>query len=104
MMRVCHLVLEKNTFYENGQVLTNLLASGSATFVGNTISGAKDRIVNFPSGRSRMNGNNFMDFQKGTLLFANVSTEEVDMRGNYWDVDSEDDIEAVILDQHDMPT
>lgn len=102
MMRVCHLVLEKNTFYENGQVLTNLLASGSATFVGNTISGAKDRIVNFPSGRSRMNGNNFLDFQKGILLFANVSTEDVDMRGNYWDVESEDEIASVVFDKHDV--
>lgn len=103
MMRVCHLVFEHNTFYENGQVLTNLLASGSATFVGNTISGAKDRIVSFPSSRSRMNGNNFMDFQKGALLFANVSTEDVDIRGNYWDVESEDEIASVILDKHDMP-
>ena len=103
MMRVCHLIFEHNTFYENGQVLTNLLASGSATFVGNTISGAKDRIVNFPSGRSRMNGNNFMNFQKGALLFANVSTEDVDMRGNFWDVESEDEIASVILDKHDVP-
>ena len=103
MMRVCHLVFDHNTFYENGQVLTNLLASGSASFVGNTISGTNDRIVNFPSGRSRMNGNNFMDFQKDVLLFANVSTEDVDLRGNYWDVDSEDEIESVIFDQHDVP-
>ena len=103
MMRVCHLVFEHNTFYENGLLLTNLLASGSATFVGNTISEAKSRIVNFPSGRSRMNGNNFLHYQKDALLFANVSTENVDMRGNYWDAETEEGIGAVILDEHDVP-
>lgn len=102
MTRVCHIVLEHNTFYENGLVLSNLLASGSATFVGNTISEADDRIVNFSSGKSRMNGNNFLHYRKDRILFANVSTEEVDMSGNYWDADSDDEIEAVILDGHDM--
>lgn len=103
MMRVCHLVFEHNTFYENGLVLTNLLASGSATFVGNTISEAKDRIASYTSGRSRMNGNNFLHYKKDALLFANVSTEEVDMRGNYWDADSVEEIESVIFDVHDVP-
>lgn len=103
MMRVCHLVLESNTFYDNGLVLTNLLASGSASFVGNTISEAKDRVVSYTSGRSRMNGNNFLHYKKDALLFANVSTEEIDMRGNYWDADSEEEIESVILDVHDVP-
>ena len=103
MMRVCHLVFEHNTFYDNGLVLTNLLASGSATFVGNTISEAKDRIVNFLSGKSKMNGNNFLHYKKDAFLFANVSTEEVDMRGNYWDAVSVDEIESVIFDMHDVP-
>ena len=102
MMRVCHLVFEQNTFFENGQVLTNLLASGSATFVGNTISEAKDRIVTYSSGRSRMNGNNFLHYKKDVLLFANATTENVDMRYNYWDAASEDEIASVILDTHDV--
>ena len=102
MMRVCHLVFEHNTFYDNGLVLTNLLASGSASFLNNTISEAKDRIVNFASGKSRMNGNNFLHYKKDMLLFANVSTEEVDMRGNYWDAESVDEIESVIFDMHDV--
>lgn len=102
MIRVCHLVFEHNTFYDNGLVLTNLLASGSATFVGNTISEAKSRIVNYSSGKSRMNGNNFLHYQKDVHLFVNASSEEVDMRGNYWDTESVGEIESVILDMHDV--
>ena len=102
MTRVCHILFKHNTFYDNGLVLTNLLASGSATFVGNVISEAKDRIVSYPSGKSKMNGNNFLHYKKDELLFANVSTEEVDMRGNYWDAESVDEIELVIFDKHDV--
>ena len=102
MTRVCHILFRHNTFYDNGLVLTNLLASGSATFVGNVISEAKDRIVSYPSGKSKMNGNNFLHYKKDELLFANVSTEEVDMRGNYWDAESVDEIESVIFDKHDV--
>ena len=102
MTRVCHILFKHNTFYDNGLVLTNLLASGSATFVGNVISEAKDRIVSYPSGKSKMNGNNFLHYKKDELLFANVSTEEVDMRGNYWDAASVDEIESVIFDKHDV--
>ena len=104
MMRVCHLFFKNNTFYENGLVLSNLLTSGSATFVGNTISEAKDKIVSFPSSRSRMYGNNFLHYKKDVVLFANLSSEDVDLRGNYWDANSEDEIEAVIYDQHDVAT
>ena len=104
MMRVCHLFFKHNTFYENGLVLSNMLPSGSAVFEGNTISEAKDRIVSFPSGRSRMNGNNFLHYKKDEIMFANLSSEDVDMRGNYWDVDSVAEIGSVILDKHDTPT
>lgn len=104
MMRVCHLVFEKNTFFDNELVVTNVLESGSVTMVGNTISEAKKRIVSFPSGLSRMNGNNFLHYKKDAILFANVSTDDVDMRGNFWDVESVDEIETVILDRHDTPS
>ena len=104
MMRVCHLVFEGNTFYDNELTLTNVLAAGSVTFVGNTISEAKKRVVSFPSGLSRMNGNNFLHYKKDVTLFANVSTEDIDMRGNYWDAESVAEIESVILDKHDTPS
>ena len=52
MLRVCHLIIDGNTFYDNDLVLTNLLASGSATFTRNVISEAKKRIVSFLSGLS----------------------------------------------------
>ncbi len=104
MMRICHLVVEDNSFYDNELTITNLIASGSMSFVGNTISEAKKRIVTFPSGLSRMNRNNFMHFKKDVILFANVSPDDIDIRGNYWDVDSPDDIDAVILDKHDTPS
>ena len=104
MMRVCHLLLEHNTFFENELTLTNLLASGSAVFVGNTISEAKKRIVSYPSGKSRMNGNNFLHFQKNTTLFANVSTDVIDMQGNHWGDATEAEIASVVLDAHDTPT
>ena len=104
MMRVCHLVIEHNTFYDNELTITNLLAAGSVTFEGNTISEAKKRIVNFPSGLSRMNGNNFLRYKKDAILFANVSTEDIDLRGNFWDAESAAEIESVILDKHDSPS
>ena len=103
MMRVCHLVVEHNTFFDNELTITNLQTSGSMCFVGNTISEAKKRVVNFPSDKSRLNGNNFLHYKKDAILFANVTTEDIDMRGNYWDAESTADIESVILDQHDAP-
>lgn len=103
MLRVCHLILDGNTFYDNKLVLTNLLASGSATFTSNVISEAPKRIVSFPSGLSRLNGNNFLKYNTSTTLFANVSAEDIDMRGNYWDTDNTNVIESVIIDKHDSP-
>ena len=103
MMRVCHLVVEHNTFFENELTISNLIADGSISFVGNTISEAKKRIVSFPSNKSRMNGNNFLHFKKRTTLFANVTTDDIDMRGNYWDAETVADIESVILDKNDSP-
>ena len=101
MLRVCHLIFEHNTFYDNGFTLTNLLMSGSANFQGNTISEAQRRIVSFSSGKSRMNGNNFLHYKRDATLFANTSMEDVDMRGNYWDTQSTTDIDAVIIDKND---
>ena len=103
MMRVCHLVVEHNTFFENELTISNLMADGSISFIGNTISEAKKRIVSFPSNKSRMNGNNFLHFKKRTTLFANVTTDDIDMRGNYWDAETVADIESVILDKNDSP-
>lgn len=103
MMRVCHLVVEHNTFFDNELTITNLQTSGSMRFVGNTISEAKKRIVSFPSDKSRMNGNNFLHYKKDAILFANVTTDDIDIRGNYWDAESTADIESVILDKHDSP-
>lgn len=103
MLRVCHLVVEHNTFYDNGLVLTNLLASGSACFTENTISEAQKRIISYPSGLSRMNGNNFLYFNKNITLFANVSAEDVDMRGNFWNNATTTEIDGVIIDKKDSP-
>ena len=103
MMRVCHLVVEHNTFFGNELTLSNLQTEGSMQFIGNTISEAKKRIVSFPSNKSRMNGNNFMHYKKNTTLFANITAEDIDLRGNYWDAETTADIESVILDKHDTP-
>lgn len=103
MLRMCHLIFEHNAFYNNELTITNLLASGSITFVGNTISEAQNRIVNFPSDKSRMNGNNFLHYKKDAILFANITSEDIDMRGNYWDAETVAEIESVILDGHDSP-
>ena len=104
MFRVCNLVFEHNTFYDNGMVLTNALASGSVSFVGNTFSEAKKRVVTFPSSKSKMNGNNFLHYKKDAILFSNSSTETIDMRANYWDAQSVSEIESVIWDAHDNPS
>lgn len=103
MMRMCHLIVEHNTFYDNGLTITNLLETGSMHFVGNTISEAKKRIVSFLSDKPRMNGNNFLHYKKDTYLFANVTTNDIDMRGNYWDAETIAEIESVILDKNDSP-
>lgn len=104
MIRVCYLVVEQNTFYDNKLTVTNLMSAGYLSFVGNTISEAEKRIVSFPSAKSQINGNNFLHFKKDAILFANVSTEDIDMRGNYWDVADTAEIDAVILDKHDSPS
>ena len=104
MMRVCHLIVEYNTFFDNELTISNLQTSGSMRFVGNTISEAEKRIVSFPSNKSRMNGNNFLHYKRGVTLFANVTTEDINMRGNYWDAESTADIESVIFDKHDSPS
>lgn len=104
MLRVCHLVIEQNSFYDNGLTITNLLASGTAVFEGNTFSETQKRVAGFPSHKSRMNGNNFLHYDKEAVLFANISSDNIDMIGNYWDADTLTDIEAVIFDQHDNPS
>ena len=103
MMKVCHLVVERNTFFENELTISNLLSAGSMQFVGNTVSEVKKRIVSFPSNKSRLNGNNFLHYKKNTTLFANVATDDIDMRGNYWDAETTAEIESVILDKNDSP-
>ncbi|MBQ6770239.1 MAG: right-handed parallel beta-helix repeat-containing protein [Bacteroidales bacterium] len=103
MLRVCQLIIENNTFYDNKLAVTNIKEAGSVCCVGNTISEAERRIIDYPSGKSRMNGNNFLHYSKNVALFANVSPEEVDMRGNYWDTQSAEAIDALILDKHDVP-
>jgi hypothetical protein len=103
MLRVCHLIIDGNTFYDNNLLMTNLLASGSATFTRNVISEAKKRIINFPSDLSSMNGNNFLKYNTSTTLFANVSLEDIDMRGNYWDTTNPDVIEGVLLHKPESP-
>ena len=104
MMRVCQVEVEHNTFYDNELTVTNLKEAGTVSFVGNTFSEVKKRVVNFPSDLTRMNGNNFLHYKKNTILFANVSTDDIDMRGNYWDAQSTQEIDAVILDHNDTPT
>ena len=103
MLRVCHLMVENNTFYDNELTITNVKQAGSVSCIGNTISEAKKRILDFPSGKSRMNRNNFLHSKNDVILFANVSKEDVDMRWNYWGTVSAEDIESVIVDQHDTP-
>lgn len=103
MLSVSHLVFKYNTFYENGLVLTNLLRSGSADFIRNTVSAANDKVAVFPSRWYKMNNNNFLHYKQGITLFANSSSETVDMRRNYWDTQSEEDIEAVVLHKNDNP-
>ena len=103
MLRVCHLMVEHNTFYDNEKTITNIKEAGSVVCVGNTISEAKKRIMDYPSGKSRMNGNNFLHCKSDAILFANVSKEDIDMRKNYWGTVSEEDIDNVILDRNDAP-
>ena len=104
MMRVCQLEIVNNTFYSNELAITNLNAAGSANFVGNTFSEMKKRVISYPSNLSRMNGNNFLHYKRDAILFANVSTDNIDMSGNFWDADSIQEVDAVILDYKDSPS
>ena len=60
--------------------------------------------MTFQSDKSRMNGNNFLHYKKDALLFANLGSEDVDMRANYWDTEQEEVIDGVIFDKNDNPT
>ena len=101
MMRICQLEIAHNTFYDNELTITNLKEAGSVNFYGNTLSEMKKRVISFPSNLSQMNGNNFLHYKKNAILFANVSTEDIDMRGNFWDAETTQDIDIVILDKKD---
>ena len=103
MVRKCQLVIEGNTFYDNGLTLSNLLKNGSVVFTGNVVSEAFKPIVSFPSGKARMSGNNFLHLDKDNVLFVNASADDIDISGNYWDVDSVADINAMIFDGNDDP-
>ena len=103
MLSSCHLVFKYNTFYENGLVLTNLLRNGSMEFARNTVSAANDKVAVFPSRWHKMNNNNFLHYPKNITLFANNSAETVDMQHNYWDTQSEDEIETVVFHKNDSP-
>lgn len=101
MMQVCHLYVERNTFFDNEMVMSNLISSGSAVFVGNTIGEVRRRVVNYPSGKSRMNGNNFVQLRRNALFFINSSSEDIDMRGNYWDAATLAEMASMVYDNND---
>ena len=104
MTKVCHLLIEGNTFYHNGSVLTNLLRSGSARVVGNTLSEIQDKAVVFASDKAFMHNNNFVHPKLGEEHFINASADDVDMRWNFWHTHSEQSIGAMIYDHDDQST
>ena len=103
MLRNCHLIVEQNTFYDNDRVITNLLPMSTMQFNGNTVSEADDVIIKFANGNAAVNTNNFMFPKSGTILFANGCESDIDMRQNYWNTISPNEIDEMIVDQNDNP-
>lgn len=103
MLRNCHLVIEQNTFYDNDYAITNLMPLSSVIFNHNTVSEADHMIVKFANGEAEAHKNNIMSPKYGTIIIANDSDNDIDMRHNYWSTLSEIEIDEMIYDQHDNP-
>ncbi len=103
MLRNCHLVIEQNTFYENDYAITNLTPLSSVIFNNNTVSEADHMIVEFVNGEAEAHDNNIMSPKSGTIIIANGSENDIDMRHNYWSTQSEIEINEMIYDQYDNP-
>ena len=103
MLRNSHLIVERNTFYENGKVITNLLPMSSLSFIENTVSEADDMIVKFANGNASANSNNFLYPKEGAIIFANGCESDINLRQNFWDTQSTGKIEAMVIDKHDDP-
>lgn len=103
MLRNCHLIVEQNTFYDNGAVITNLLPMSTICFDKNTVSEAEELIIKFANGDASANKNNFLYPKEGAILFANSCEADIDIRQNYWNTQSVSEIEDMLIDQHDNP-
>lgn len=102
MLNNCLLIAENNTFYDNGQTLTDLLPNGTTCFYGNVFSEMKTTLASFNSMGNEWHYNNFLNHE-GVVLFENNSANSVDMQKNYWHRTSDQEIESCIYDQHDNP-
>lgn len=102
MLRSCHLMVQQNTFHDNGKTVTELSLQGTSCFLENVFSEVTDVVAVFPSSNNELHRNNF--FWQGTgVLFVNDSPSDVSMTENYWHGASPEEIEELILDANDNP-
>lgn len=103
MLKNCHLFASGNTFYGNGQVLTNNLPNSTTFFTRNVFCEAQGLLMDFPSADNQLRQNNIMIAGDEAVLFANRCPSMIDMQHNYWHGATAEDIENYILDSNDDP-
>ena len=102
MLNNCQLVVEHNTFYDNGQTITGLFPNGTTYFCGNVFSEMKSTLASFVSKDNEWHHNNFLNHES-IVLFENNSVNSVNMKENYWHRTTDQEIERCVFDQHDNP-
>lgn len=102
MLNNCQLVVEQNTFYDNGQTITDLRPNGTTCFSGNVFSEMNSTLASFTSTGNEWHFNNFLHHEN-VVLFENNSANTVNMEKNYWHRTSDQEIGRCVFDQHDNP-
>ena len=102
MLNNCRLIVENNTFYDNGHSLTDLQSNGTTYFYGNVFSEMKSTVAAFNSMGNVWHHNNFLNHE-GVVLFENKTANVVNMEENYWQRATAEAIERCIFDHHDNP-
>ncbi len=101
MIESCDLFAVGNTFYRNGNCLTDAQDQCSILFEENVFSETKGLIMEIPSDLVTFHHNNFLNFGSDVTLFKNNCSSSIDFRENYWQVHTADSIERLIVDDND---
>lgn len=101
LLNNCQLVVEYNSFYDNGKTITNLTPNSTTYFYRNVFSEMTNLLASFSSVDNKWHNNNFLNHDSELVLFENNSANHVDMRKNFWHSVSSEDIGNYVFDYHD---